>query len=58
MDYITLYKCIDCSTNRYLIFPNRNESFIICSGCYRQRKILEEEEEEEKEKKEVLLCIL
>ena len=40
MDYKTLYKCVDCGTTRYLVFPNRNESLIICSGCYRERNLL------------------
>jgi hypothetical protein len=38
-----IYKCIDCNTKRYLIFPNKNETFIICSACYRIRQEKEEE---------------
>jgi hypothetical protein len=49
------YSCIVCGTERYIIFPNRNESYTICSGCY-NIKIREEEdyleEQEKKEKKE------
>ena len=43
MNYFKVYRCIDCGTTRYLIFPNRNESFIICSACYRERNVLIEE---------------
>ena len=31
------YECIDCKTKRFLIFPKHNETFIICSACYRIR---------------------
>ena len=29
-----MYQCCMCKTIRFLIFPNGNESFIICSACY------------------------
>lgn len=48
MDYKILYRCIDCGTNRYLIFPNRNESLIICSACYRERNVLLENQEQDR----------
>ena len=37
MDNKKDYECIDCKTKRYLIFPNSNETLIICSACYRIR---------------------
>jgi hypothetical protein len=37
MDKSVSYSCKDCKTNRYLVFPNGDESFIICSACYRIR---------------------
>jgi len=43
MDHLTLYKCSDCGTHRYLIFPYGNESLIICSACFQMRHILLEE---------------
>jgi uncharacterized Zn-finger protein len=43
MDFITLYKCIDCNTTKYLIYPYGNESLIICSACFQMRHILLEE---------------
>jgi len=46
MGYEKKYKCIDCGTPRYLIFPNWDESLIICSACFRERRIKEAEEEE------------
>mgnify|MGYP003638596006 CR=1 FL=1 len=36
------YECIDCKAKRYLIFPNGNESLIICSACNRIRNIKKE----------------
>jgi hypothetical protein len=42
-DYISLYKCIDCKTHRYLIFPDGKESYIICSACFRIRQLKKEE---------------
>ena len=42
------YECIDCKSKRYLIFPNYNESLIICSACYRIRNIKDEEKSEKK----------
>ena len=41
------YKCIDCGTGRFIIFPLRNETFVICSGCYRMREQIAEEKVEE-----------
>lgn len=41
------YECIDCKTKRFLVFPNHNETYIICSACYRVRN----------ERKEVNICI-
>jgi hypothetical protein len=40
------YECIDCKTKKFLIFPKHNESFIICSACYRIRN----------EKKDLIKC--
>jgi hypothetical protein len=37
MDNKKDYECVDCKTKRYLIFPNSNETLIICSACYRIR---------------------
>ncbi len=37
MDKLKDYECVDCKTKRYLIFPNSNETLIICSACYRIR---------------------
>lgn len=45
MDYFKVYRCINCKTSRFLIFPYGDERLIICSACYRQRKIVEEEQE-------------
>ena len=45
-DYVSLYKCVDCMTKRYLIFPQGRESFIICSACYRIRQEKEEKSNE------------
>lgn len=50
MDYTKLYRCKVCGTTRYLIFPNKNETLIICSGCYREQNILLEEQSKGKEK--------
>lgn len=44
-----LYECIDCKTHRFLIFPYGREEFIICSACYRIRKILAEKAKESQE---------
>ena len=44
--YEKIYKCIDCGTKRYLIFPFRNESLIMCSACYRLRQETEYVEQE------------
>ena len=44
-----MYNCVDCETNRYIIFPKGDESLVICSACYMIRK-----EKEEEKKKEVL----
>ena len=30
-----MYCCIECKTIRFLIFPYGDESYIICSACYR-----------------------
>jgi hypothetical protein len=30
------YSCIQCKTNRYLIFPNGNDSYVICSACHNE----------------------
>jgi hypothetical protein len=38
------YECVDCKTKRFLIYPKHNESFIICSACYRIRNEKKEEE--------------
>tara|TARA_R110000868_G_C10507454_1_gene731803 strand:- start:314 stop:523 length:210 start_codon:yes stop_codon:yes gene_type:complete len=43
--YDILYCCIDCGTKKYLIFPNGDESLIICSGCYRLRQETDETEQ-------------
>jgi hypothetical protein len=40
------YYCVDCHTTKYLIFPLKDETFIICSGCYYIRKCEEEEKED------------
>ena len=45
-----MYNCIECKTEKYLIFPNRDESLIICSSCY--RILLEKKEKEEQDKKQ------
>ena len=45
MDYKKVYKCVDCGTPRYLIFPHWDESLVICSACFRERRIKEEEKE-------------
>jgi hypothetical protein len=39
MSFVSIhnYVCCDCNTFRYLIFPYGNESFIICSACFRIR---------------------
>ena len=37
------YECVDCKAKRFLIFPNHNESLIICSACYRIRNERKEE---------------
>jgi hypothetical protein len=31
------YECVDCKTKRFLVFPKHNETYIICSACYRIR---------------------
>ena len=37
------YTCIDCKTKRYLIYPNYDETFVICSACFRIRREKEED---------------
>lgn len=32
------YQCCICKTIRFLIFPNGDETYIICSACYQELK--------------------
>jgi len=41
-----IYNCVECNTKKYIIFPNGDETLIICSACYRIRKEKEREQQE------------